>query len=58
MTRSERRRSATGEPGGSPDQRRDVETLLDQMLAESFPASDPPTWDTATERIEKMGVSR
>jgi hypothetical protein len=34
--------------------RRRVEALIDDMLAESFPASDPPTWDTAAEQVEQI----
>jgi hypothetical protein len=34
--------------------RRAVEALMDEMLAQSFPASDPPTWDTAADRVERI----
>jgi hypothetical protein len=31
--------------------------MLDEMLAESFPARDPPTLDTAVKRIEKSDAT-
>ena len=32
-------------------ERRAVEDLIDDMLTDSFPASDPPTWDSAARRM-------
>ncbi len=54
MTPSRQRRTDMTEPNSATARRRDVETMLDDMLAESFPASDPPTWDAAADRIEKL----
>jgi hypothetical protein len=34
--------------------RRAVEALMDEMLAQSFPANDPSTWDTAADRVERI----
>lgn len=35
-------------------ERRAVEDLIDDILSDSFPASDPPTWDSAARRIRRM----
>ena len=45
------------DPGEAPraaiDERSAVEHLIDDILSDSFPASDPPTWDSAARRIER-----
>ena len=57
MTQSRQPRAEMAEPNSATARRRDVETMVDDMLAESFPASDPPTWDTAADRIDKLDTS-
>jgi hypothetical protein len=32
--------------------RQSIETLIDEIGAQSFPASDPPAWGTVASRIE------
>jgi hypothetical protein len=33
--------------------RKKVETLIDNMVEQSFPASDPPAWGTVSTRFEQ-----
>jgi hypothetical protein len=33
--------------------RQSIETLIDEIGAQSFPASDPPTWGTVATRLEQ-----
>lgn len=33
--------------------RQSIETLIDEIGAQSFPASDPPTWGTIATRLEQ-----
>jgi len=35
-------------------ERRAVEAQMDEMLAESFPASDPPVWGSAAARMQRL----
>jgi len=46
------------QPGGAgretvPETRRDVELLIDDIVDDSFPASDPPAWGVAASRLER-----
>ena len=34
-----------------------LEALIDEMLGDSFPASDPPTWDTVAARVKSAQCS-
>jgi hypothetical protein len=36
--------------------RRAAEEALDQVLADSFPASDPPSWNPGTARLNPAGL--
>jgi hypothetical protein len=35
-------------------ERRAIEAGMDEMLAESFPASDPPVWGSAAARLRQL----
>ena len=49
--------TAEGDYGGRDAarqaRRQSIETLIDDMGAQSFPASDPPTWGTIATRLEQ-----
>jgi hypothetical protein len=51
------RRGTAREPGGReaapPTRRQKVEALIDDMGAQSFPASDPPAWGVVASRLEQ-----
>jgi hypothetical protein len=34
-----------------------VETLIDQMVDQSFPASDPPAWGVARARLDQANAA-
>jgi hypothetical protein len=36
------------------EERRAIEALMDEILADSFPASDPPTWGTPADRVHHL----
>jgi hypothetical protein len=43
-------------PAERPDpeqERQSVEDLMDKFIADSFPASDPPTWDCLFDRLNR-----
>jgi hypothetical protein len=47
--------AATAEHAGDADpsaERRRVELLIDEMVAQSFPASDPPAWGAIAALLE------
>jgi hypothetical protein len=41
------------DPLRAPDGAFDADTRVDQAIAESFPASDAPSWDSGLDRNEK-----
>lgn len=50
------RTAALPDEGHEPShltRRQKVEALIDDMGAQSFPASDPPTWGVAASRLER-----
>jgi hypothetical protein len=38
--------------------RRGVEELIDEIVEDSFPASDPPAWGVAASRLEQARRAR
>jgi hypothetical protein len=38
----------------SPGRRQTIEMLIDEIGAESFPASDPPAWGVVSSRLEQV----
>lgn len=42
-----------GKTEASQAQRQAIETLIDDIGAQSFPASDPPAWGVVSSRLEE-----
>lgn len=47
-------REALSSLSSSDGERRGIEALMDAILADSFPASDPPAWGTAAGRVNHL----
>ena len=41
-------------PTAHREERQIIDSLIDDMGAQSFPASDPPAWDTVSSRLEEI----
>jgi hypothetical protein len=55
MSDAERERPRDGRGGETTQEtsRRGVEMLIDEIVEDSFPASDPPAWGVAASRLER-----
>lgn len=51
--KQERPRESGGRETRQEASRRGVEMLIDEIVEDSFPASDPPAWGVAASRLER-----
>jgi hypothetical protein len=59
MKREKGKPQAGGKKEVSQTERQAIETLIDDIGAQSFPASDPPAWGVVASRLEEaLGSSR
>ena len=47
-------REALDASSSAESERRALEAMMDEILADSFPASDPPAWSTAAGRLKHI----
>jgi hypothetical protein len=41
-------------PRPAVDERQGLEAFIDEIIEDTFPASDPPAWGAAAARVERM----
>jgi hypothetical protein len=46
--------SVKTQPRSAVDERPALEAFIDEILEDTFPASDPPAWGTVARRVERM----
>jgi hypothetical protein len=52
-TKRAQRTDDDGQESAREVRREEIETLIDEMGAQSFPASDPPTWGSVASRLDQ-----
>jgi hypothetical protein len=50
---SDRKRARRGGSETDPASQQTIEKLIDDMGAQSFPASDPPAWGSVSARVDQ-----
>ncbi|HET8712518.1 MAG TPA: hypothetical protein VFM23_02415 [Gemmatimonadales bacterium] len=54
MTRAERRSRSRPAQQQPMSERQRLEALMDKIIADTFPASDPPAWSSLCDRLNEI----